>query len=232
MYNARRRRRPRNAKRREKDRKRKQERSKEGSPPSPSPTEQPAPAQPDSPFGWFDHSAARWLWIRIPARSSHSPPASSRSPAMSSSSPAACSHSPTASIPRPAAIGSRSPNVRGSRRLAVRGSRSPPPTNSPCPAVSRDNEVSDVETSKDRTSDEERKKSEETLSEEEQKFIQKLCWEIKLSLRNELHFVRSCRICIFNQIPYSKIYQITMSKQIKLHFLTPNSNKFILNIFS
>ena len=43
--------------------------------------------------------------------------------------------------------------------------------NSPCPAVSRDNEVSDVESSEDGTSDEERKKREETLSEDDRKSI-------------------------------------------------------------
>ena len=48
MYKARRRRKPRTRKRREKDRKSKQEKKRS--------TEQPAPAQPDSPLGWFDQT--------------------------------------------------------------------------------------------------------------------------------------------------------------------------------
>ena len=64
--------------------------------------------------------------------------------------------SPVASIP--------SPTMRGSQN---------PAANRPCPAVSRDNEVSDVESSEDGTSNKERKKREETLSEEDQKLI----WE-------------------------------------------------------
>jgi len=186
VHNARRRRRPRNAKRREKYRKRREKyrkrreekKSKEDSPPSPFPDEQPALAQPDSPIGWFDTTILQLDGCGSvancscsPARSSRSPPASSlspaessRSPAMSSSRPVVSTHSPiasslavsspAASIPRPAAIGSRSPAVRGGHS---------PATNSLCPAVSEDDEVCDVESSNDGTSDKERKKNEKAL---------------------------------------------------------------------
>ena len=197
VYNEKRRRRRRtpNANRRAKDRKRKEEkkRSKEGSPPSPSPTEQPAPAQPDSPMGWFDTTIPQLDGCGSAAKGSRSPASSrssatsssrpvegSHSPVASSSSPIVCSRSrspavssPAASIPRPAAIGSSGPAVRGGRNPAVRGGRSPA-ASSPCPVMSRDDEGVGVHSSDDGTSDEEyNDKVQELLTAEEMEVIDK-----------------------------------------------------------
>ena len=133
------------------------------------------------------NSSYEKIFILFVATSSSRPVAGSHSPVASSSSPIACSYSrspavssPAASIPRPAAIGSSGPAIRGGRNPTVRGRRSPT-ASSPCPAMSRDDEVVGVHSSNDGTSDEEsvNDKAQELFMEEISKLMDTYVENIK-----------------------------------------------------